>query len=63
MAGGQTLAQAQATTALAGPFFPDALVVDMGVQSPSSIALRYAGSKGLLELELSALEASGASAK
>lgn len=59
VAGGQTLAQAQATTALAGPSFPDALVVDMGVQSPSSIALGYAGSKGLLELELSALEASG----
>jgi len=44
---------------LAPPSFPDALFVDMGVQSPSSIALGYAGSKGLLELELSALEASG----
>ena len=40
--------------------FPEALVVDMGVASaPSSIALGYAGNKGLLELELSALEASG----
>ena len=59
VAGGATLAQAQALNSVARPTFPDALVVDMGVQSPSSIALGYAGSKGLLELELSALEASG----
>lgn len=39
--------------------FPDALFVDMGVEATSSIALGYAGNKGLLELELSALESSG----
>jgi type IV pilus assembly protein PilQ len=59
LAGGSTLAEALANNTLASPSFPDALVVDMGVTAPSSIALGYAGSKGLLELELSALEASG----
>jgi type IV pilus assembly protein PilQ len=40
--------------------FPDALVVDLGVASAStSLALGYAGDNGLLQLELSALEASG----
>ena len=41
------------------PAFPDALVVDMGVEQASSIALGFAGNKGMLELELSALESSG----
>ena len=41
------------------PTFPDALVVDMGVEQASSIALGFAGNKGMLELELSALESSG----
>ena len=59
LAGGSTLAEALANNTLASPSFPDALVVDMGVTAPSPIALGYAGSKGLLELELSALEASG----
>lgn len=40
--------------------FPDALAVDLGVSNPtSSFALGYAGDNNLLELELSALEASG----
>lgn len=56
---GDSIQEALANNTLAGPTFPDALVVDMGVDAPSSIALGYAGSKGLLELELSALEASG----
>lgn len=47
------------STRLAAPTFPDALVVDMGVEAPSSIALGYAGNTGLLQLELAALEASG----
>lgn len=59
LAGGSTVAEALANNTLSPPSFPDALVVDMGVTAPSSIALGYAGSKGLLELELSALEASG----
>lgn len=40
--------------------FPDALAVDLGVEHPAaSFALGYAGAGGLLQLELSALEASG----
>jgi len=40
--------------------FDDALVVDMGVVNPTStFAIGYAGNSGLLQLELSALEASG----
>jgi len=58
--GGATVQEAQINNILTPPSFPDALAVDMGIDSaPSSIALGYAGNKGLLELELSALEASG----
>lgn len=57
--GGSTVQEALAGATLAPPSFPAALAVDLGVASPSSIALGYAGNKGLLELELSALEASG----
>ena len=57
--GGASVAEALAASTLQGPSFPDALAVDLGVNAPSSIALGYAGNKGLLELELSALEASG----
>jgi type IV pilus assembly protein PilQ len=40
--------------------FPEALAVDLGVPgATSTIALGYAGNNGLLQLELSALEASG----
>ncbi|PCH61100.1 MAG: type IV pilus secretin PilQ [SAR86 cluster bacterium] len=41
--------------------FPDALAVDLGVDSAesSSFSLGYSGSDGLIELELSALENSG----
>lgn len=41
--------------------FPDALAVDLGVQSleASSFSIGYTGSSGLIELELSALETSG----
>jgi type IV pilus assembly protein PilQ len=40
--------------------FPEALIVDMGVTNPTStFAIGYAGNSGLLQLELSALEASG----
>ncbi len=41
--------------------FPDALAVDLGVQSPdaSSFSIGYTGNSGLIELELSALESSG----
>lgn len=60
VAGGTPLDQVLATTNVAGPTFPDALVVDLGLaNSPSSIALGYAGNNGLLQLELAALEASG----
>jgi type IV pilus assembly protein PilQ len=38
----------------------DGLLVDLGIdKAPASIALGYAGNSGLLQLELSALEASG----
>lgn len=57
--GGQTVSQAVATTPLNGVTYPDALVVDLGVDAPSSIALGYAGNTGMLQLELAALEASG----
>ncbi|MES2604046.1 MAG: type IV pilus secretin PilQ [Pseudomonadota bacterium] len=59
VAGGQSLEEALATTIVQGPTFPQALVVDLGVDAPSSIALGYAGNTGLLQLELAALEASG----
>lgn len=41
--------------------FPDALAIDLGVQSPgaSGFAIGFTGSAGLIELELSALESSG----
>jgi type IV pilus assembly protein PilQ len=45
---------------MGGVTYPDALTVDLGVtNAPASIALGYAGDNGLLQLELSALEASG----
>lgn len=56
---GVSVQEALANNTLMGPSFPGALAVDLGVDAPSSIALGYAGNKGLLELELSALEASG----
>ncbi len=41
--------------------FPDALAVDLGVQSieASTFSIGYTGNSGLIELELSALESSG----
>lgn len=41
--------------------FPDALAVDLGVESEntSSFSIGFAGNSGLIELELSALESSG----
>lgn len=41
--------------------FPDALAVDLGVESPSasSFSIGFTGANGLIELELSALESSG----
>lgn len=61
VAGGMSLNEALATTLLQGPSFPSALAVDLGVTTggASSIAIGYQGNKALLELELSALEASG----
>jgi type IV pilus assembly protein PilQ len=60
VAGGQPLNEFLAENTLERPSFPEALVVDLGASSaPSSIALGYAGNNGLLQLELSALEASG----
>jgi len=57
--GGVSVEETLASNPLQPPTFPGALVVDMGVEQASSIALGYAGNKGLLELELSALESSG----
>ena len=60
VAGGTPLSQFLSENTLERPSFPDALVVDLGASgAPSSIALGYAGNNGLLQLELSALEASG----
>ena len=61
VAGGTPLAQAMAQTTLVGPSFPEALLVDLGVDTAgaSTIAIGYQGDNGLLQLELSALEASG----
>jgi len=61
VAGGTPLAQAVAQTTLVGPSFPEALLVDLGVETAgtSTIAIGYQGDNGLLQLELSALEASG----
>ncbi|MDY6982872.1 MAG: type IV pilus secretin PilQ [Pseudomonadota bacterium] len=57
---GTPLEEFLATNAIEGPTFPQALVVDFGVPEPAtSIALGYAGNNSLLQLELSALEASG----
>jgi len=56
---GLPLAESLVNNPLLPPDFPDALVVDMGVEQASSIALGFAGNKGMLELELSALESSG----
>lgn len=60
VAGGSTIDEALAENSVTRPSFPEALAVDLGAQSAtSSIALGYAGNNGLLQLELSALEASG----
>ena len=59
VASGTPLNQALASNSLTGPTFPDALMVDLGVNAPSTIALAYAGSSSMLALELEALEASG----
>lgn len=60
LAAGTPLDEALALTSMAMPSYEDALAVDLGVTgAPSSIALGYAGNSGLLQLELSALEASG----
>jgi type IV pilus assembly protein PilQ len=60
VAGGTSIDEALATTTMNTVTFPDALLVDLGVaNAPVSIALGYSGDNGLLELELSALEASG----
>lgn len=60
VAGGATLAEAQATTERQTVSFPDALAVDLGVSSPTtSFALGYLSNSGLLQLELSALESTG----
>lgn len=58
--GGTSLADALALNSVPAVTFPDALSIDLGVTNfTSSIALGFAGNNGLLELELSALEASG----
>jgi len=61
VAGGAPLNQALAQNTLSGPSFPEALLVDLGIETAgaSSIAIGYQGDNGLLQLELSALEASG----
>jgi type IV pilus assembly protein PilQ len=60
VASGTPLDDFLATNTLQRPSFPQALAVDLGVGAPtSSIALGYAGNNSLLQLELSALEASG----
>jgi len=60
VAAGTPLDQALLANSIAMPSLDDSLVVDLGVATaPSSIALGYAGNSGLLQLELSALEASG----
>ncbi len=60
VAGGTSIEEAIATTAMETVTFPEALVVDLGIAgAPTSLALGYAGDNGLLQLELSALEASG----
>ena len=57
---GLSLQEALATTLPEPVSFPEALSVDLGVEgATSSFALGYAGRQGLLQLELSALEASG----
>lgn len=55
-ADGSSASAAPATDALTAPEF---LMVDLGLQAPASLALGYAASSALLELELAALEASG----
>jgi type IV pilus assembly protein PilQ len=59
VASGTPLNQALASNTLTGPTFPEALMVDLGINAPSTIALAYAGSSSMLALELAALEASG----
>lgn len=57
---GLSLQEALATTLPEPVSFPEALSIDLGVENAtSSFALGYAGRQGLLQLELSALEASG----
>jgi type IV pilus assembly protein PilQ len=67
--GERTLAKSGGTFTLSGKLdavtggganASDALLVDLGIdKAPASIALGYVGNSGLLQLELSALEASG----
>ncbi len=60
VAGGTPLDQFLAQNTIPRPNIAEGLVVDLGAPGPSSsIALGYAGNNGLLQLELSALEASG----
>jgi len=60
VAGGTSVGQAVLSNPVAQPALNDSLFVDLGLASaPSSIALGYAGNSSLLQLELSALEASG----
>ncbi|MGV3591608.1 MAG: type IV pilus secretin PilQ [Gammaproteobacteria bacterium] len=58
---GTSLDEFLATNSIEAPGAPESLVVDLGVPSAaaSTIALGFAGNNGLLQLELSALEASG----
>src|SRR5690606_5203719 len=60
LAAGVSPTTALAAHTLALPAIDDALIVDLGVPLPSAaFALGFAGDQGLLQLELSALEASG----
>lgn len=58
---GTSLDEFLATNSVEVPGAPESLIVDLGVPSSqaSTIALGFAGNNGLLQLELSALEASG----
>lgn len=61
VSGGSTLEDALSLNSLVGPSFPEALFVDLGVETAgaSSLSIGYQGDNGLLQLELSALESSG----
>lgn len=58
---GSTPIEAAINNSLDGPAFPQALGVNLGLNGAenSSVAIGYAGSASLLQLELSALESSG----